>query len=317
MRNHWTCVFLCLAAMSCASPDQGPAAADAGDPSSTAAIESKVLAAVAFNEGPAVAPDGTVYFSEIQGNRILRVAPGGVWEEFRNPSGRANGLAFDGEGRLVACEGAATGGNRRVTRTNLETGEVEVLATEFEGKRLNSPNDLTIAEDGRIYFTDPRYGSQDGRELETEDVYLIRPTGELERVATAPDVTKPNGIALSPDETALFVADTRPGPPSEARVVRFDVAEDGSLSNPSVHYSFGEGRGIDGMAIDGEGRIYGAAGLSSNGPDNPPGVYVISPDGELERILPVPEDSSTNCTLSADGKTLFVTAGKLLLEFGL
>lgn len=276
-----------------------------------------IVAAVAFNEGPAVAPDGTVYFSEIQGNRILRVSQGGTWEEFRNPSGRANGLAFDSKGRLVACEGGWPGGNRRVTRTDPATGEVEVLAESFEGKRLNSPNDLVIAKDGRIYFTDPRYGAQDGRELTTEDLYLIRPSGELERVATAPDVTKPNGVGLSPDEKLLYVADTKPGDPSEARVVRFEVADDGTLSNATVHYSFGSGRGIDGMAIDGEGRIYGAAGATQNGPENPPGVYVISAEGELEKIIPVPEDSATNCTLSLDGETLYITAGKLLLAASL
>lgn len=299
-----------MAAGGCTEPSTAPVA----EPEAALGAVTTTLASVAFNEGPAVAPDGTVYFSEIQGNRILRVPPNQPWEEFRNPSGRANGLAFDPQGRLVACEGGWPGGNRRVTRTDLTTGEVEVLAESFEGKRLNSPNDLVIAQDGRIYFTDPRYGPQDGRELETEDLYLIRPSGELERVATAPDVTKPNGVGLSPDEKYLYVADTQPGEPSEARVVRFEVGDDGTLSNPNVHYSFGSGRGIDGMAIDDEGRIYGAAGATANGPENPPGVYVISAAGELERIIPVPEDSSTNCTLSLDGETLYITAGKLLLK---
>ncbi len=275
-----------------------------------------IAASVVFTEGPAVSESGDVYFTEITGNRILKHTPGGeAWTEFRNPSRRANGLAFDPRGRLIACEGAAPGGGRQVTRTDLETGDLEVLASEYEGERFNSPNDLTIAADGRIYFSDPRYGSQDGREIETEDVYLIRPSGEILRVATAPEIRKPNGMALSPDEKTLFVADTQPGPPREARVVKFDVAADGTLSNPRVHYSFGGGRGIDGMAIDSDGRIYGAAGTMGGAPENPAGVYVISPSGELETIIPVPEDSATNCTLSRDGETLYITAGKLLLEW--
>ena len=99
--------------------------------------------------------------------------------------------------------------------------------------------------------------------------------------------------------------------------MKFDVADDGTLSNPRVHYSFGEGRGIDGMAVDAQGRIYGAAGRTNGLPENPAGVYVISPGGELESIIPVPEDSATNCTISPDGKTLYITAGKLLLEHSL
>lgn len=297
----------------CGAPP--PATEEASGPELPIGAAPSIAASVAFNEGPAVSPAGDVYFTEIAGQRILKYTPGDSdWSVFRHPSGRANGLAFDPQGRLVACEGANTGGNRRVTRTDLEAGEIEVLAESYEGKRLNSPNDLAIASDGRIYFTDPRYGGQEGRELETEDVYLIRPSGELERVATAPDIRKPNGIGYSPDEKTLYVADTQPGPPSEARIVKFDVAEDGTLSNPRVHYSFGEGRGVDGMAVDSQGRIYGAAGLMNGRPDNPAGVYVISADGDLEEIIPVPEDAATNCTLTRDGSTLYITAGKLLLE---
>ena len=270
---------------------------------------------IAFTEGPAADAEGNVYFSEIRGNRILKYSPDGAWSEFRNPSRRANGLAFDSQGRLIACEGADVGGGRQVTRTDLSTGKVEVLADRYEGKRLNSPNDLTVDRSGRIYFTDPRYGSQEGRELETEDVYLIDTDGSLWRVATQPDITKPNGIALSPDGKTLYVADTQPGPPRRARVVKFDVEEDGTLVNGREHYSFGEGRGIDGMAIDVEGNIYGAAGNNANPPENHAGVYVISPGGALLGRIAIPEDAVTNCTFGGDDRsTLYVTAGKTLFQ---
>ena len=274
-----------------------------------AGVESAV--SIAFNEGPAVHADGSVYFSEIDGNRIIRLLPDGSWSVFRDNAGRANGLAFDPQGRLVACEGANSGGNRRVTRTDLKTGKVDVLAETFEGKLLNSPNDLDIALNGNIYFSDPRYVGGEGREIDTEDVYLIRPNGQIARVATRPDVMRPNGIAVSPDQKTLYVADTQPGPPREARLVAFDIAQDGTLSNPRTHYSFGQGRGIDGMAIDVEGNIYGAAGTRTGPPAKRTGAYVISPRGELLGVIPIPEDAVTNCAFGGPGlKTLYVTAGK-------
>ena len=304
-------VFPLMALLHCGS--------EATVPEPTALLEPdaslSTATSIAFTEGPAADAEGNVYFSEIRGNRILKYSPDGAWSEFRNPSRRANGLAFDAQGRLIACEGADVGGARQVTRTDLSTGKVEVLADRYEGKRLNSPNDLTVDRSGRIYFTDPRYGSQEGRELETEDVYLIDTDGSLRRVATQPDITKPNGIGLSPDGKTLYVADTQPGPPRRARVVKFDVEEDGTLANGREHYSFGEGRGIDGMAIDVEGNIYGAAGNNANPPENQAGVYVISPGGALLGRIAIPEDAVTNCTFGGDGRsTLYVTAGKTLFQ---
>ena len=307
-----------IALSSCGPADHDPAAEEQPSIAFPAALvapgqELVLAASIVFTEGPAADAEGNVYFSEITGNRILKYSPGGAWTVFREPSRRANGLAFDAAGRLVACEGAREGGGRQVTRTDLETGKVEVLVDSYEGNRLNSPNDLVVAKNGRIYFTDSRYGGQEGRELETEDVYLIDTDGSVRRVATKPEITKPNGIGLSPDQKTLYVADTQPGPPREARVMKFDVREDGGLENPRVHYSFGSGRGIDGMAADVEGNIYGAAGNNNNPPENHAGVYVISPQGELVGRIPVPEDAVTNCTFGGpELKTLFVTAGKQL-----
>ncbi len=308
-------VSLLLFTAACSEPP--PPAAEAADsqPALAALLDGdaalQTAASLVFTEGPATDAEGHVYFTEITGNRILKLAPGGGWTEFRKPSGRANGLAFDAAGRLLACEGGNEGGARRVTRTDLATGEIEVLVSEFEGKRLNSPNDLVVAQNGRIYFTDPRYGGQDERELETEDVYLIDTDGSVRRVATKPEIAKPNGIALSPDQKTLYVADTQPGPPREARVMAFDVAEDGGLSNPRVHYRFGAGRGVDGMAIDVEGVLYGAAGDNKNAEENHAGVYVISPGGELLGRIDVGEDPVTNCTFGGPGlRTLYITSGK-------
>ncbi|MDA2923947.1 SMP-30/gluconolactonase/LRE family protein [Acidobacteria bacterium AH-259-L09] len=277
--------------------------------------ELQIAVSVAFTEGPAADAEGNVYFSEIRGTRIIKWSPDGSWSEFRRPSHRANGLAFDAEGRLIACEGNGRDGGRRITRMDLSTGKVEVLAERYQGKRLNSPNDLVIERQGGIYFSDPRYGSQAGRELETEDVYRIDPDGSLTRVATKPDIHKPNGLIISPDGKMLYVADTKSEPMREARLMAFDIQEDGSLSNGRSIYSFGSGRGIDGMAIDVEGNIYGAAGNNNNPPENHAGIYIISPAGELLKRIPIPEDTVTNCTLGGpDLKTLYVTAGKNLYQ---
>jgi gluconolactonase len=312
-------IALSVLALACApaSPPAPPETPELPFPTAMLAsgAQAETAASLVFTEGPASDADGNVYFTEITNNRILKYAPDGSITEFRKPSGRANGLAFDAQGRLVACEGGNADGNRRVTRTDMATGEIEVLASDFEGKKLNSPNDLVIAKNGRIYFTDPRYGAQDGRELDTEDVYLIDVNGSLRRVATKPEIAKPNGIALSPDQKTLYVADTQPGPPTEARVMAFDVAEDGALSNGRSIYSFGSGRGIDGMAIDVEGNLYGAAGTLANVPENPAGVYVITPAGELAGVIPIPEDPITNCNFGGpDLKTLFITSGKTLFR---
>src|SRR6516162_10411756 len=131
-----------------------------------------------FTEGPAYGPHGCIYFSDI-GNRIMKFDPKtGKTVEYRKPSGRANGLDFDPKGRLVACEGANSGGNRRVTITEKD-GSVRVLADKWKGKRFNSPNDLTIDTKGRVYFTDPRYVGDEPREIVGEYVYRVDPDGKV------------------------------------------------------------------------------------------------------------------------------------------
>src|SRR5258708_4041268 len=126
-------------------------------------VEAATAAAtLVFTEGPAVDADGSLYFADIVGNRILKLAVDGKWSVFREPSHRTNGQTFDQKGRLYHCEGAefGPGGGRRVTRTDLKTGKYEVLTERYEGKRYNSPNDICVDGHGRVYFTDPRYGDR-------------------------------------------------------------------------------------------------------------------------------------------------------------
>ena len=143
---------------------------------------------VAFTEGPAWhAPTKNVYFTDIENNRIMRRDPTGKIHIYRTPSGRANGLLFDKKGRLHACEGGREGGNRRVTRTELD-GSITVLTADFSGSRYNSPNDLVMDSKGRIYFTDPRYGDRDDMQIldsdgkPVEGVYRIDPDGNVKMI---------------------------------------------------------------------------------------------------------------------------------------
>jgi gluconolactonase len=260
-----------------------------------------------FTEGPAYGPGGCVYFSDI-GNRIMKYDPAtGKTAVYREPSGRANGLDFDPQGRLVAAEGASSGGNRRVTITEKD-GTVRPLADRWMGKRFNSPNDVTVDTRGRVYFTDPRYVGDEPRELDLESVYRVDPDGTLARIVT--DVQKPNAILLSPDMKMLYVADSNPK--GNQHLLAFPLREDGTVGPKRLLHDFGKQRGIDGMCADAKGNIYGAAGRGESG-----GVYVFSPEGKHLAFIPVPE-TPTNCVFGdRDRKTLYVSAGKSLYRIKL
>ena len=166
-------------------------------------------ATIAFAEGPAYHSDGSVYFSDIINNRVMKLAADGQLSVFRADSGRTNGNLFDSRGRLVSCEGCemGSGGRRRIVRTDLESGRVEVLTERFEGRRYNSPNDLAIDRKGRIYFTDPCYGDRSTMEMDVEAVYRLDCDGTVSRILEQPAIQQPNGIAVSPDDRFLYVAD--------------------------------------------------------------------------------------------------------------
>jgi gluconolactonase len=251
-----------------------------------------------FTEGPALAPDGSIYFSDI-GNRIYRFDPAiKKTEIYRDPSGRANGLVFDSQGRLHAAEGANTGGGRRISVTE-EEGKVRTLADSFKGQRFNSPNDLVIDASENVYFTDPRYVGDEPRELDFEGVFLVSPKGDV-KIATR-DVQKPNGIILSLDGKHCFVADNNPQ--GVRHLLRFGVADDRTLTDKKVLHDFGTGRGIDGMTIDAEGNVYATAGSGDKA-----GIWVFTRDGELLAWFATPGDP-TNCTFGGgeEKNVLYVT----------
>ena len=251
----------------------------------------------AFTEGGALTADGAILFSDI-GNRIMRFDPKTrAVAPFRDPSGRANGLIFDPKGRLVAAEGANTGGNRRVSITERD-GSVRTLADRYQGKRFNSPNDLAVDAQGRVYVSDPRYVGDDPRELDFEGVFRIDPDGTVTRLETT--ARKPNGLAVSPDGKTLYVADNGP---TRRVLLAVDLDEKGNASRPRVLVTL-EGRGIDGMTVTTDGRIVASAGSGDKA-----GVYIYKPDGTPAGLIPVPE-SPTNVEFGGpDRSTLYITAG--------
>ena len=292
----------------------------AGLISQEAAVRS--AATIAFTEGPAAASEGIVYFSDIMNNRIMRLAADGSVSVFRSDSGRTNGNLFDQQGRLVSCEGAemGSGGRRRMVRTDLKTGEIEILTEHFDGHRYNSPNDLAIDSRGRIYFTDPCYGDRSQMEMEIEGVYRINQEGVVERVLEQPAIQRPNGITITPDDHCLYLVDSNPNRGGNRKIWAFDIENSGRVTNQRLVYDFAPGRGGDGLRLDVEGNLWVAAGVNvprhgGETADVPAGIYVIRADGKLLGRIPVPEDLVTNLTFGGEDKrTLYVTAGKSLFQ---
>ena len=248
----------------------------------------------AWAEGPVYFRDGDfLLFSDIPNNRIMRFVPdhtglGGTMGVYRQPANNTNGHTRDNEGRLVSCEH----GGRRVSRTELD-GTVTVVADRFNGKRLNSPNDVVVKSDGTIWFTDPSYGiltDLEGWQGEQEyggcHVFCFDPrSGEL-RVA-ADDFVKPNGIAFSPDEKILYIADTGAShdPDGPRHIRAFDVDDDGKLKNSRVFATCDAGL-FDGFRCDTAGRVWSSAA---------DGVHCFAPDGTLMGKIKVPEVVANVC----------------------
>lgn len=257
-----------------------------------------------FTEGPALAPDGSIFFSDI-GNTIYRYDPkSGKTNVFRKPSGRSNGLMFNQKGELIAAEGANTGGNRRISNTagikEGKDGEVKTLSAGHEGKKFNSPNDLAIDAGGNVYFTDPRYVGSEPRELDFEGVFFVKPDGTTS-IATR-DLQKPNGILVSPDGKHVYVSDNNAE--GNRQLLSFEVQGDGKLTGKKVLHDFVTGRGIDGMTLDTGGNIYATAGTGDKA-----GIYVFSPQGKQLAMIPTPGDP-TNCVFGGgdDGHSLYITS---------
>ena len=274
-----------------------------------------------FTEGPTVAPDGTVYFSDItftdqtdmQAGHIMRYNPEtGETTVFRSPSGMSNGMEFDAQGRLVVAEGADFGG-RRITRTDMETGKSEIIAGLYNGKPFNSPNDLTIDEQGRIYFTDPRYAGQEPVEQPIFGVYRIDPDGSIHLVVT--DGGKPNGVAVSPDQKTLYVishdngamgnlADEMTPHKGRMALLAYDLSPEGTATFRKTLVDYAPQDGPDGMVVDAEGDLWVAVRDETR-----PGVRVYTPEGEELAYVKTP-DKPTNVAFGHGNtsKTLYITA---------
>ena len=282
-----------------------------------AAQQPEIATQVAFTEGPTVDREGNVYFTDMISQRIMKLSRDGVLSTYRENSNVANGLVIDPQDRLIACEGSEflrpgvkLKGKPRVSRTDLKTGKMEVLADSYEGKPLLGANDVTLDGKGRLYFTDPAGAA----------VYRIDAPGKVARILAAPDVQRPNGIQVSPDDTKLYLVEANQAQ-GGARLIRsYDLQPDGTVRNMRVHYNFSPGRSADGMSIDTQGNLYASAGLNqsrgtSETLDTKAGVYVISPQGKLLQFIPIPEDLITNNAFGGpDMKTLYVTAGKTLYK---
>lgn len=263
-----------------------------------------------FTEGPAW--DGeALYFSDIPSSRILRFHPGsGETTVHREGTHAGNGLMFDRDGRLYGCQGGAEpfGPGRRVVRYEPD-GSVTVVADQFEGKRLNSPNDLAFDSRGRLWFTDPRYGDYRGdMELDHESVFRADPQPDggwlLHRVTF--DTTRPNGLLISHDGGTLYVAQSEYGVDRKRELRAYPILADGGVGEHRVLHNFYPHRGIDGMCLDAEGNIVATAGWLESGPG--PMIYVFAPNGRVLETHPVPFDRPTNCAWGGpDPGALYVT----------
>ena len=244
-----------------------------------------------FTEGPLWHPDGYFFFVDVRASMLYRVTPGRPPEVLREKTGGGNGTTFDLQGRLVLCEGD----NRRVTRTAAD-GAIEILVDRFEGKRLNRPNDVVCRSDGSLYFTDPglRVPLAE-RELSYAGVYRIAPDGTVTLIA---DCEYPNGLAFSPDERVLYVANTR----WTAYIHAIELDAGGSLVRRRIFadMSSDETDGVpDGMKVDVEGRVYCTG---------PGGTWVFAPDGARLGIIRTPEVPANLAFGGPDLRTLFFTA---------
>ncbi|HVC97287.1 MAG TPA: SMP-30/gluconolactonase/LRE family protein [Pirellulales bacterium] len=290
-----------------------------------------------LTEGAAVAPDGSIYFTDIPlgepSGLIVRFDPTTMKNSiFTDDSRKANGLMFDAKGRLLACEGSDHGG-QCISRWDVKTRKREVVADKYMGKRFNAPNDLAIDLKGRIYFTDPRYLGDEPRELEQRAVYRIETNGDV--VEVTHDVEKPNGIAISPDQKTLYVGDHNNGtdridpnaPPPEKgamTIYAFPLGADGLVAGArKTVYDFGTENGCDGMCLDVEGNLY----LTSRGSKRP-GVLVISPEGKEVAHIPtneaepggkLAEGLPSNCDfgIGKESNMLYVTIDKSLCRIRL
>ena len=251
-----------------------------------------------FTEGPVWHPDGYLLFSDIPADTVYRWSPSKGMEPYINLSRNSNGLTFDRRGRLVACEH----GGRQVSRMG-EDGVMHPLASEYRGKRFNSPNDMVVHSSGSVYFTDPTYGIQpDEGELGFRGVFRINPDGSVDLLVS--DFVMPNGLAFSPDESTLYVDDSR-----RRQTWAFDLRPDGWLSGGRMFVDQdAEAEGNpDGMKVDVEGNLY----ITGGG-----GLWVVDPNGQHLGTIPFPELPTNLAFGNDDLRSIYLTARTSIYRIG-
>ena len=299
------CLLMHLSA--CASVHDGDAAM---------VVRVEAFSETTFLEGPAWSDELGLLFTDIPGNRILRLLSNGHVETWKSPSLKSNGLTFDLEGRLVAAENDG----RRVVRHEAD-GSITVLAESFQGEPLNSPNDVAIDRSGRIFFTDPAYRDRETKQRRdrsdevVDGIYRVDPSGEIVLFSDHL-VDMPNGLVVSPDGRCMYVADNDAFNASGARKLwRFALSESGDIEpdSRSLIFDWGTDGGPDGMAVDVDGRVYVAAGLSTATPHNTvetygAGIYIFSAEGELVQTIPIDAEVVSNVTFGGAARdTLYIT----------
>jgi gluconolactonase len=248
-----------------------------------------------FTEGPLWMPDGSILFQDLKAERTYRVTSGGTAQVLREQTGAANGQTFDGLGRVIFCEQ----NGRRVSRMRRDGSGVETVVECYEGKRLNSPNDIITRSDGQIFFTDPPYGvpRPEDQELPYQAVFALDGSDRIRPIVWE-GFEKPNGLALSPDERTLYVQDT-----AKYHVRAFNLEPSGDVEKGSdrVVFTFDPEQqgGPDGLKVDRDGRLYSAVAG---------GIWVLEPGGRLLGILALPKRPSNLAWVGRDGRELVITA---------
>ncbi|RKY08035.1 MAG: SMP-30/gluconolactonase/LRE family protein [Planctomycetota bacterium] len=243
----------------------------------------KLAGGFKFTEGPAADARGNVFFTDIPNRKIHKWSPDGRVSTFVDRSGGANGLYFDRKGNLIACQG----GGRKLVSID-KNGKVTVLADKYDGKRLNSPNDLWIDPKGGIYFTDPRYGRKGDLEQDGEHVYYLTPDRK-KLIRVVDDMVRPNGLIGTPDGKKLYIADL-----GGQMTYVYKINPDGTLSDKKLFAT----EGSDGMTIDNEKNIY----LTTDA------VKVYDLRGNRKKVIQIPERPSNVTFGRKDKQTLFITA---------
>ena len=257
---------------------------------SVAKVE-KLAGEFSFTEGPTADAAGNVFFTDQPNDRILKWSVDGKLSTFLQPAGRSNGMYFDRDGKLITCAD-----EKNELWSIAKDGKVTVIWKDYEGKKLNGPNDVWVHPSGSLYFTDPFYKrpwwTHDAPPQGGQHLYRLSANRKtLTRVAT--DLEQPNGIIGSPDGKTLYVADIKAG-----KTYAYDIAKDGSLAGKRVHCALGS----DGMTLDQEGNLY----LTGKG-----GVHVFDKAGQEIQVFDVPEDWTANVSFGGpDHRTLFITASK-------